>query len=128
MCDAPARASLKCVISHMGHSACECCTDVGMYDHTARHVCLTEVGCQLRSDQSSRKTRSSTSQRNLTFSRVWSANGFVFCVGLLSFGMPRSNETTDDVLERKRLEKVCNFSVYLLIVYLKFRKFSLSLL
>ena len=54
----------------------------------------------------------------------------MFCVGLLSFGMPRSNVTTDDVLERKRLEKVCNFSVYLFmsIVYLKFRKISLSLL
>jgi len=33
VCDAPARASLKCIISHMGHSACERCTDVGMYDH-----------------------------------------------------------------------------------------------
>jgi len=52
VCDAPARASLKRIISHMGHSACERCTDVGMYDHTARHACLTEVGCQLRPDQS----------------------------------------------------------------------------
>ena len=52
VCDAPARASLKCIISHMGHSACERCTDVGMYDHTVRQVYLTEVGCQLRTDQS----------------------------------------------------------------------------
>jgi len=52
VCDAPARASLKCIISHMGRSACERYTDVGMYDHTARHVCLTEVGSQLRTDQS----------------------------------------------------------------------------
>jgi len=52
VCDAPARASLKCIISHMGLSVCERCTDVSMYDHTARHVCLTEVGCQLRTDQS----------------------------------------------------------------------------
>jgi len=52
VCDAPARASLKCIISHMGHGACERCTDVGMCDHTARHVCLTEVDCRLRTDQS----------------------------------------------------------------------------
>jgi len=51
VCDAPALASLKCIISQMGHSACERCTDVGMYGHTARHVCLTKVGCQLRTDQ-----------------------------------------------------------------------------
>ena len=49
-CDAPARSSLKKIVSHCGYKSCERCTVTGVYDAGSRHICLLETNCPLRSD------------------------------------------------------------------------------
>ena len=51
VCDAPARASLKLIKSHTGYSACERCTVVGKFCKVARHVCLLDCSCTLRTNE-----------------------------------------------------------------------------
>ena len=48
ICEAPARLFLKCIISHNGHSGCECCTQYGRYLN-----CMTfpENNAALRTDE-----------------------------------------------------------------------------
>ncbi|XP_078487356.1 uncharacterized protein LOC144745231 [Ciona intestinalis] len=52
VCDAPARASLKCIKSHSGYSSCERCNIVGEF-HSG-HVCLLPIteSNQLRTNSS----------------------------------------------------------------------------
>jgi len=48
VCDAPARAFLKCVKCHSGYSSCEKCTVHGVYD---RKVIFPASCCPLRTDK-----------------------------------------------------------------------------
>jgi len=51
---------------------------------------------------------------------------YVFCVGLLPFGVPRSNETTDDVWKGKGWKRylILAYIYCMSTVYVKFRKIS----
>ena len=48
VCDAPARASLKCIKGHSGYSSCERCEAIGEYH--GGHVCLPHTSAALRTD------------------------------------------------------------------------------
>lgn len=50
ICDAPARAFLKCIKSHSGYSSCEKCEEVGEYING--RVVLRNIFAPLRTDQS----------------------------------------------------------------------------
>ncbi|KAB0803143.1 hypothetical protein PPYR_00113 [Photinus pyralis] len=58
ICDAPARAFLKCIKSHGGYSSCEKCTDPGKYLGPGR-VILENVNAELRTDESFRLQKDS---------------------------------------------------------------------
>lgn len=48
VCDAPVRASLKCIISHSGYHSCERCVQHGEYHHS---VVMPRTDCEERSDE-----------------------------------------------------------------------------
>ena len=48
VCDAPVRASLKCIISHSGYSSCERCTQHGEYHNS---VVMPRTDCEARTDE-----------------------------------------------------------------------------
>lgn len=50
--DAPARAFVKCCISHTGYGACEKCTVVGVHEEGRLNFSHLGAECRLRSDQS----------------------------------------------------------------------------
>ncbi|XP_031328433.1 uncharacterized protein LOC116159566 isoform X1 [Photinus pyralis] len=50
VCDAPARAFLKCIKSHSGYSSCDKCTVAG--DYYNGRVILKELDCPKRTDES----------------------------------------------------------------------------
>ncbi|CAI5682040.1 unnamed protein product [Oreochromis niloticus] len=52
ICDAPARAFLKCVKGHTGYYACERCTQKGMYVN--RRLCFPEISAEQRTDETFR--------------------------------------------------------------------------
>lgn len=52
ICDAPARAYVKCIKGHSGYFSCERCTTEGEY--LSDHVCLVETNASLRTDSSFR--------------------------------------------------------------------------
>jgi len=53
ICDAPARAFLKCVKGHNGYYACERCTQKGV--HVNRRMSFPELSAELRTDQTFRE-------------------------------------------------------------------------
>ncbi|XP_042144299.1 uncharacterized protein LOC121834650 [Ixodes scapularis] len=55
ICDAPARAFLKCIKGHGGYFSCEKCTQEGTFSESCRKVILPEVSSPLRTDESFRK-------------------------------------------------------------------------
>lgn len=57
VCDAPARAYLKCIKGHSGYFSCERCTVEG--DYLSDHVCLVETDAPLRTDFSFRSREQS---------------------------------------------------------------------
>lgn len=52
VCDAPARAFLKCIKSHQGYSSCEKCTEPGEY--LKGRIILRNIDLPLRTDESFR--------------------------------------------------------------------------
>lgn len=48
VCDAPARASLKCIKTHNGYNCCERCVQHGEWDHK---IVLPNLSCPRRTDQ-----------------------------------------------------------------------------
>ncbi|CAN7986808.1 unnamed protein product, partial [Ixodes hexagonus] len=51
ICDAPARAFLKCIKGHGGYFSCEKCTQEGTFSESCRKVILPEVSTPLRTDE-----------------------------------------------------------------------------
>ena len=52
VCDAPMRSALKCIKAHSGYYSCERCIVCGVYDKQMRHVCLTDLSCRPRTNNS----------------------------------------------------------------------------
>lgn len=57
ICDAPARAYVKCIKGHSGYFSCERCTTEGEY--LADHVCLVQTNASLRNNFSFRSREQS---------------------------------------------------------------------
>lgn len=57
ICDAPARAYIKCIKSHGGYSSCDKCEEEGDYDYVGRTVILKGISAPLRTDSSFRSKR-----------------------------------------------------------------------
>ena len=55
ICDAPARAYLKCVKGHTGYYGCERCTVKGVHEN--RRVTFPELSAELRTDEKFRDQR-----------------------------------------------------------------------
>ena len=103
-----------------------------MYDHTARHVCLTEVGCQLRSDQSFLEKQDHRHHRGtspLAEFGVQMVSCFVldYC-HLACLGVMRRLLMMFWKGKGWKRYVILAFIYCMSIVYLKFRKISLSLL
>ena len=52
VCDAPMQSALKCIKAHSGYYSCERCIVFGVYDKQTRHVCLTDLSCRPRTNNS----------------------------------------------------------------------------
>ena len=87
ICDAPARAHLKCIKTHSGYASCERCVRRGEW---CGKVVFQDVSCELRTDSSFEHRQhpdhhngSSTSP----FFAVVLRNGYQFSFRLYAFGM-----------------------------------------
>uniref|UniRef100_L7LXZ4 Putative tick transposon n=1 Tax=Rhipicephalus pulchellus TaxID=72859 RepID=L7LXZ4_RHIPC len=55
VCDAPARAYIKCIKGHMGYFGCEKCNQKGTYSEVNQKVIFPDCNSPLRTDESFRK-------------------------------------------------------------------------
>ncbi|XP_050519447.1 uncharacterized protein LOC126893377 [Diabrotica virgifera virgifera] len=54
ICDTPARAFIRCTVSHNAYYSCLKCSVKGWYDKKGRHISFPQTNCNLRTDASFR--------------------------------------------------------------------------
>ncbi|CAN7990804.1 unnamed protein product [Ixodes pacificus] len=96
ICDAPARAFLKCINGHGGYFSCEKCTQEGAFSESCRKVILPDVSTPLRTDEAF------LNQDQEEHHHVQSP------LVNLKIGMPRGL----DELERSKATELRNFLLY----------------
>ncbi len=77
ICDAPARAFLKCIKGHSGYSSCERCVQPGV--HLKGRIVYPDMEAALRTDAQFYEMLDEEHHRDVTSSGVGSRFSYIFC-------------------------------------------------